>query len=168
MWESPGHEMLMKEGQEKSHHHYAIPPRPLLHSACSLRCKYSQGKEECPSLGQTIPLRDSKALQGRESVGGAGCCCAWRELTAPRACKGEMTLLSNNFGNCWASFPFRCSSEGRQQHRVEMAIFHWKFRARFCCKKMKSKNFPVEWTSQGEISLEMPLNYFIRIVSSYH
>lgn len=72
MWESPGHEMPMKEGEEKPHHRYAILPRPLLHWAHSLHYKYSQGKEKCPSLGQTLPLQDSKALQGRESVGGAG------------------------------------------------------------------------------------------------
>lgn len=142
MWASPGHKMPMKEGQQKSHHHYAILLRHLLHLACSLCCIYSQGKGKCPSSGQTLPLQDSKALQGRESVG-ARCCCACRELAVPWAYKGEMTAM-HLFQELLSIPPPSSSSEGWQQHRVEIAVFQWKLGGRFCCGRMKSQDFLVE------------------------
>lgn len=139
----PGHE----EGQENSQHHCPILSRALLHPAPSPHCKYSQGKENCPCVGQTLPLQGSRAGNPREEPGAA----------VPG---GEEA--AHQF---WESLSIPSPSfEGQQQHRVETGIFPGKFRASFCCGKVKSKNSPVEGTS----SLEMPLSCFILIVSNCH
>lgn len=132
----PGHE----EGQENSHHHCPILSKVLLHPAPSPHCKYSQGKENCPCVGQTLPLQGCRAGNPREEL----------VLCLEGMCRGEEA--AHQF---WESLSIPYPSfEGQQQHRVETGIFPGKFRARFCCGEVKSKNFPVEGTS----SLEMPLS----------
>lgn len=70
---------------------------------CIQLCKYSQGKEKCPSLGQTLPLQGSQVLQGRKSMGRAGRGCACGELTVPRGAKERRLHII--FGNHRASLP---------------------------------------------------------------